>query len=128
MSDRDRYWQPPGLSAIQFQLNIALNRRASGDELGAYDAFKDLALLTESSEVIEVCEKFEKEIDRAVLSMRVIADGGSTEQDRQVRKMNIIRYMKDRNYDFLKLIIMEASKKGITIKVPREVPRGGEPI
>ena len=58
-ADKERYWQPPGLSAIQFQLNIALTRRANGDEIGAYDSFKDLALLTESLEIVKLAEKFE---------------------------------------------------------------------
>jgi hypothetical protein len=123
--DKDRYWQPPGLSAIQLQLNIALTRRANGDEKGAYDAFKDLALLTESIEIIEVCEKFEKETENMLARLSIRR--GYTMHDDQTLRMNDLKYLKDRNYDFLKLIILQCAKHNITIKLPREVPKGGEP-
>lgn len=125
--DKDRYWQPPGLSAIQLQLNIALNKRANGDERGAYDAYKDLAVLTESAEIIELAEKFEKETELGLRLLQIHTQGGVTMTDQQVRAFDELRYLKQRNYDFLKLIILECGKHNITIKLPREVPKGGEP-
>jgi hypothetical protein len=123
--DKDRYWQPPGLSAIQLQLSIALTRRANGDELGCYDALKDLAVLTESKEIIKLAEDFEKETDKTLTNMR--SRGLLTQADRYVHQLDEIRYLKVSNYQFLKLIIMESAKRGITLKITHEVEKGGEP-
>lgn len=122
--EKDRYWQPPGLSAIQLQLNIALTRRANGDEFGAYDALKDLAVLTESAEIITLAEKFEREIDREISNLR--CRHPLTGSQGYLYHLDEVRLLKGRNYDFLKVLILEASKRGITIKVPHEVEKGGE--
>jgi hypothetical protein len=122
--DKDRYWQPPGLSAIQIQLSIALIRRSNGDEHGCFDALKDLAVLTESREIIELAEKFAKETEVTLSHMR--AYQGLSETDRMLNTSKEIPVLKSSNYQFLKLIILECSKRGITIKAPHEVEKGGE--
>jgi hypothetical protein len=119
MSTNNRYWQPPGLTALQFQLSIILRHLDEQDYPTAIDAMKHLALITAELDVISQVEDFCKITDRQKELNQSVRTFNAADKITPYKATQ--EYLKQRSYYLLKLIMKLCDKHGITIKHPRDL-------
>jgi hypothetical protein len=119
MSSKQGYWQPAGLTALQLCLMTVIKKRQEGDELGAFLALKDFALVTADSDIITASEAIAKEIQDGY-QIRQAQTGITISETFTLRDRNA-EWLATQNYNYLKKIMQLCDKAGITVKHPREI-------